>query len=203
MLIMIFKIKHDLAPPYLVELLPETTFQCTNRKLRSHTKIAPIGNKYIRLELFRKSFFAIAIEKWNKLPSTTRQITKLESFKKAITKDLKKCNILYFYGKRWPSVHHARIRIGCSKLKSDLYLNLHVINNQICTCGYRKEDAKHFFMHCPLYNDIRLDLYNAIYVYSPVTLNIILYGNPRLEQSINKFIFDAVHLFILRSRRFL
>ncbi len=95
MLIMIFKIKHGFASPYLVELLPENVFQRTNRKLRSHTKIAPIGNKFIRLELFRKSFFAIAIEKWNKLPSATSHITKLITFKKAITKDLKKPNDLY------------------------------------------------------------------------------------------------------------
>ena len=42
----------------------------------------------------------------------------------------------------WPmgGVHHARIRIGCSKLKSHLYHNLHVIEEEschICVIGSR------------------------------------------------------------------
>ena len=188
---------------WLSNLLPLSNFEQTNRCLRSHTKIAPIGKRFIRLELFRKSFLPTAIDKWNKLPESTRQITKLEQFKRALSTDLKKCNILYYYGQRWPAIHHARIRIGCSKLKSDLYSNLHVINDCKCSCGYRKEDARHFFMFCHLYSDIRFELYNAISAYSEITLNVLLYGNPKLERYKNEYIFDAVHTFLLQSKRFL
>ena len=99
-------------------------------------------------------------------------------------------------------MHHARIRLGCSKLNSHLSENLHVIDNPKCSCDYRKEDAHHYFFRCPHYNDIRIDLYSAISVYSEITLSIILHGNPHLSIEQNKFIFDAVHSYIIRSDRF-
>ena len=32
----------------------------------------------------------------------------------------------------------------------------------ICNCGTGKEDNIHFLLHCPLYNDICLNLHNEI-----------------------------------------
>ena len=65
---------------------------------------------------------------WNKLPLHVRNIQTLEEFKLEIKPSTKEKNILYYYGKRWPCVHHSLMRIGCSKLKFDLCNNLHVIN---------------------------------------------------------------------------
>ena len=44
-------------------------------------------------------------------------------------------SILYYYGKRWPSIHHTQMKIGCCKLKYDLYYKRHVIDESSCGCG--------------------------------------------------------------------
>ena len=79
---------------------------------------------------------------------------------------------------------------------------VHVIDYQNCPCGHPKEDANHFFMKCPTFSNLRLDLFNSISVYSKISLKIILYGNNSLDLEKNKFIVDAVHSFIVDSKRF-
>ena len=199
---MIFKIRNNTAPQYLVNLYPGANNEKTIRILRNNENIAPIGERYLRLETSKNSFLPKAINLWNELPSIARNITTLDLFKIHLKKKRKDSNILYFYGQRWPSVHHARLRIGCSKLNYDLCKRLHVIDSQTCSCGYRKEDAYHFFISCTKYNEIRLDLFSSISVYSHISIPVILFGNAKLEISKNKFIFDAVHLFLIRSKRF-
>ena len=112
-------------------------------------------------------------------------------------------NVLYYYGQRWPSVHHARLRIGCSKLKYDLCYNLHVIENPNCTCGALEETTFHYFLACPHFVELRLQLFNVISVYCEVTLETILYGNINLRENQNKTIFDAVHNYIKLTQRFI
>ena len=102
-----------------------------------------------------------------------------------------------------PSIHHSHLRIGCSKLNHDLHYNLHVVENALCACGALDEDVHHFFLECPNYTDLRMQLFNAISAYTNVTLEIILHGNNNLNLALNKAIFDAVHLFIERSERFI
>ena len=112
-------------------------------------------------------------------------------------------NILYYYGMRWPAVHHSRIRIGCSKLKHDLHYNLHVSDDPTCACGAEVEDAEHFFLYCQNYIDLRLQLFNSISVYCDVTLDTIFHGNPELDSTFNKQIFDAVHHYIVSTNQFI
>ena len=106
---MLFKIKYGLAPMYLQKLLPVDIKERTNINLQSQSKIFHIGTKYIRLESFKKSFLPLAIVKWNNMPGAVRQIDKLENFKLILKKDYKECKSYYYYGERWPSVHHAQM----------------------------------------------------------------------------------------------
>ena len=99
-------------------------------------------------------------------------------------------------------MHHARIRIGCSKLNHDLCNNLHVIGDPYCICGEDIEDAYHYFLDCLIYLDLRTDLFNGISAYTQVTLGTILHGNEHLSIIQNRAIFDAVHLYIERTQRF-
>ena len=198
-LIMMYKIKNSLAPEYLSDLLPLENTERVRYSLRNQHDITI---PFTRLESFKRSFFPSAIRMWNRLAVETRNSETLEEFKQQIKPRVEK-NILYYYGKRWPCVHHSRIRIGCSKLKYDLCNNLHVINETYCECGADIEDAHHFFLKCPLYIDLRFELFNAISVYSQVNMNVILHGNSNLDYEQNKTIFDAVHSFILQTKRFI
>ena len=50
-------------------------------------------------------------------------------------------------GSRFLNIHHTRIRLGCSKLKSSLHFNLFVEDDPFCTCDRVIEDAYHYFSY--------------------------------------------------------
>ena len=83
-------------------------------------------------------------------------------FINALKSDCREACVLYYYGKRWALAHHASIRLGCSKLRADLFYKLHVIENSNCSCGYAIENAGHFFFNCPNYNDLRINFLDKV-----------------------------------------
>ena len=137
----------------------------------------------------------------NGLPTKTRSLLTVSEFKNAlhIRNDPQ---ILFYYGERWASVHHARLRIGCSKLKFDLCNNLHVIRDSACSCGIGIENAEHFFFYCPHYPAIRATMVESIMTHCECNLHNVLFGNPNLSLDSNKLVFEAVHKFIIESGRF-
>jgi hypothetical protein len=197
-LTMFYKITHGEAPAYLCNILPQTVGARNEYKLRSAHKI---DIPFARLECYRRSFFPFASREWNKLSYDTIMSPSIKDFKKAISNNRKDTNLLYYYGQRWPSIHHARIRMGCSKLNQHLFTN-HLIENPSCVCGHPVEDATHYFLNCPRYAAIRIDLLNNIALISRVSTAVLLYGNKGLDMAINKRIFDEVHKFIISSHRF-
>ena len=199
MLIMLFKIKNHEAPEYLYELLPPENHEYIRYNLRNNNNITI---PYTRLETFKRSFFPYSIRLWNSLSKKTRASSGLSEFKQFLHQKDREANVLFYYGERWAQIHHSRLRIGCSKLKADLFYKLHVIDNCTCSCGYRVEDASHYFLSCPQYNDLRQDLIAKISNLTKVTIKTILFGDSMLELNDNKTIFDAVHKFIKLSQRF-
>ena len=178
--------------------MPPENITRTNYNLRNReeTYVPPT-----RLASFSRSFFPLATRVWNELPLETRSVNSCDEFKNKIHKG-DETRILYCYGQRWPSIHHARMRIGCSKLNFDLHFNLHVIDNPTCTCGPLFEDAHHFFIECPHYLEIRRDLFNVISIFTQVSIDTILFGHVELTTEQNYIVFDAVHNYILKSKRF-
>ena len=199
MLTMLFKIKNHLAPEYLYELLPPENHEYIRYNLRNNKNVSI---PYTRLETFKRSFFPYSIRLWNSLPTKSRAATSLSEFKKILQQQDREAKVLFYYGERWAQIHHARLRIGCSKLKADLCYKLHVIDNCTCACGYPVEDATHFFLYCPLYNNIRLGLIATISGLTQVKIKTILSGDDSLDLDNNKLIFEAVHKFMKLSQRF-
>ena len=200
MLVMLYKIKNNMAPNYLTDILPNENRANIDYNLRNNANIII---PYTRLEIVRRSFIPFSINLWNQLPLTKRNKPSLDEFKASLLDDFNEPNLLYYYGQRWPAVQHARLRIGCSKLNYDLCYNLHVIDNPNCTCGALQEDAFHYFIACPHFVEFRLQLFNVISTYCEVTLETILYGNLDLQDNYNKTIFDAVHNYIKMTQRFI
>ena len=199
MLIMLFKIKNHEAPDYLCELLPPENQEYIRYNLRNNTNIKV---PYTRLETFKRSFFPYSIRLWNSLSKKTRASSCLSDFKQALKQKDREVNVLYYYGERWAQVHHSRLRMGCSKLKADLFYKLHVIDNCICACGYHIENASHYFLSCPQYHDIRQDLIATITNITRINIKTILFGDNLLQPVENKIIFDAVPKFIKLPQRF-
>ena len=156
---MMYKIKNRMVPDYLSEILPHGI---ANYNLRNNMDIRiPSTN----CETLRRSFIPTGVKMWNNLPLDTRESVSLESFKLKLHKSLKFANVSYYYGQRWPSILHARLRIGCSKLNYDLSFNLHIPNiDPACSCGAQLENVCHFFMSCNKYIEQRIVLRNNIEV---------------------------------------
>ena len=93
----------------------------------------------------------------------------------------------------------------CSKLNSHLKQTLHVIEDEACACGHPHENALHFFLHCPLYDNIRQNLQESVPNFRNIeyTPDILLFGSNDLSYEENLVIFDAVHNFISQSKRFI
>ena len=78
------------------------------------------------METFKRSFLIYAGTLWNDLPDRMKNACSFKSFKQNLS-SRRDTKVYYYFGKRWPSIHHARLCIGCCKLKSHLSHNLHIL----------------------------------------------------------------------------
>ena len=112
-------------------------------------------------------------------------------------------NPLLYYGKRWSNIHHARLRMGCSGLKYDLYTNVHVVDSPYCSRENVLETAYHYLMTCPKYTLQRAVMRTQIEQICEFHFNTLLYGNELLSLEDNELVFDAVHSYFRDTKRFI
>jgi hypothetical protein len=196
---MMYKIINGIAPAYLQDILVSYRNHPVRYTFRNR---ADHVSPYTK-EVCRNSFFHKGISLWENLPENYRNKPSVSSFKAHVKKDYPKKNLLYYYGRRWPQVHHSRIRIGCSKLNWDLFNNLHVIDSMECLCGYYKEDAEHYFFQCPRFEEQRTAMMILIQAIKVPSTNLLIYGDPDLTLGQNVQVFEAVHSFITDTERFI
>ena len=114
-------------------------------------------------------------------------------------------NPLCYYGARFASVVHAKMRIGCSMLNYDLEHNLHVIPNPNCLCIMGvPETSHHHLLICPWYiipRRIMINELSLIQNIPPINAELLLYGDKSLDDQTNKLIFKLVHQFIISTNR--
>jgi hypothetical protein len=141
---------------------------------------------------------------WNNLDPEKQNSESLAEFKGYLTPKIKKPSLLY-YGDRWINVHHARMRMGCSLLKYDLFYNIHVIPSPVCSCGLDDETIEHFFLQCPIYADLRVNLLEAFHSrgIENINMDILLNGSSDLSNEENKIIFSSIYSYMNESRRFI
>ena len=198
MLVLMWKMRNGLCPSYLSNLIQPNEHR-DNYYLRSQPSVKI---PFARLETFKRSFVPHTSSIWNNQPLNVQNAASLEVFKQYLNVKLDPIKQLYYFGERWPSIHHARLRIGCSKLNSDLYHNLHVVESPQCQCGSASEDAAHYLLHCQLFAVARQDLVNSVNLITNVTIHTLLFGNSELTLQKNQNVFAAVHNFICATKRF-
>ena len=69
-----------------------------------------------------------------------------------------------------------------------------------CSCGYSRETAEHYLLHCPNYLNIRARTILTL-PSNQTNIRTLLYGNLDLRLPENKHIFLTVHEFIKLSKR--
>ena len=152
------------------------------RRLRSIERY-DIPVLFTRTETYRRSFVPYTTGLWNKLNKDTRNSPTLDSFKSTVKGPKKEVNKLFSFGKRIPSIHQARMRIGCSKLNAHLCYNLHVIPSPQCQCGCPLEDPNHFFFTCPIFLAQRTSLLNIItHISNNINIETLLHGDPNIAR---------------------
>ena len=201
-LTLLYKIVNGQTPQYLQDLIPIRPNEQGRPNLRSDSNKL-LSVPITRTESFRRSFIPNTIRTWNKLDKRIRDSPSVASFKEQFKTNKDNQTNLYGSGKRWPSIQHARLRIGCSKLNAHLCLNLHVIPSPHCRCGHHLEDPNHYFFVCPLFYAQRNTLMDTIALLSDnLTIDTLLYGDPHISYNNNLAIFEAVHSYIIDTHRF-
>ena len=59
-----------------------------------------------------------------------------------------------------------------------------------------------FLIKCNMYNNQRVELFQKLRPYHPLSVELLMSGNPNLTEEENQTIFEAVHTFIRTSSRF-
>ena len=68
-------------------------------------------------------------------------------------------------------------RHGCSQLNAD-FARINLVPFSSCNCGHPREDALHYFIHCPNYNAIRESMRRTVTnVGTSFDIGTLLYGN--------------------------
>ena len=144
------QILHGLAPDFLSELVPPLVQETTTYNLRNSDNIQ---NYRAHSNLFLNSFFPSSIRAWNDLPHDIRNAASVASFKYKLNRNLNAPPKLYNAGLCKGQILHARLRLECSSLNSDLFRK-HIVPSLSCQCG-GFESATHFFFTCPIFTNAR------------------------------------------------
>ena len=188
-----------MTPQYLADIVPPTVGDRQIYYLRSRDNITQI---HAQKQRYTKSFFPATIREWNSLPIEVRNYPTLCTLKTRLLKHFPPPvkHIWFNTGNIFINIHHTRIRLGCSKLKSNLPFNLFVEDDPFCTCDRVIEDAYHYLFICPNYNDQKLVLLNYVSQITEPMLSYLLPDN--YELSVNDKLFNHVQTFIQETTRF-
>ena len=101
---------------------------------------------------------------WNTLPHSLRTQTSRKKFHEGVESVFvtPKPSIYYSFGSKLGNIYHTQIRTG------SLPLNVHLYQNQKrfsphCVCKHPSETVQHFLLSCPVYQQIRDDLFTSFH----------------------------------------
>ena len=133
-----------------MDLVPPTVQETTRYSLRNS---GHIQNYRASTNLFLDSFFPATIRAWNNLPAETKEASTLTIFKSFLNRNTQTPPKYFNAGTRLGQILHARLRMDCSSLNSDLYRK-HIIPSPSCRCG-GFESVQHFFFSRPNFSVAR------------------------------------------------
>ena len=203
---MFHKMILGLCPQYISDLLPPLVAH-----INPYHRRRPLERDVTtrKTELYRNSFIPSTTAEWNSLPISVQQSTSLSVFKRSLSLSDSKVPAYYYFGERNAQVIHCRLRLEMSNLNNDL-VNRHLSTDPKCSCGYSRERAEHYLLHCPNYEHYLLHCPNYLNIRAGTILTLhsnqsnirtLLYGNLDLRLPENKHIFLTVHEFIKLSKR--
>ena len=145
-------------------------------------------------------FLPSTLRQWNTLDQNIRESSTLQSFKHKLNTQ-QRIPPIYFNIIQTPrlgQILHARLRLECSSLNHHLYKE-NLVDSSLCACG-APETTFHFLLSCASYNEIRQQYFSGLC--HPLTVPILLCGNPEESLAVNNAIFRCVQLYIMATKRF-
>jgi histone H3/H4 len=199
MLVMIFKMINNLAPPTLTELLPDTKADRNPYHIRAGNDL---DTPRARTSAYADSFLPYACTEWNNLPDDIRNIPSLEEFSETIKPPTRPPPPHYSTGNRRNQILICRLRVGNADLNSNLF-ERNMADNSTCACEEEDETTEHFLINCELYNDQRQTMLQELGLNpQEITPDLLLRGSSDLSERRNKCIIEATQKFISKSGRF-
>ena len=196
-----YKATHDMVPTYISDIMPSTVGDISSYPLRNRNNI---NMPVFRTVISQNSCIPSSITLWNSLELNLRTSNSFNIFKDQMRHRIspaKQVPSYYYYGNRYLSVLHARIRNNCSNLNIDLFNN-HLSQSPYCNSCNVIEDAEHFFFRCNLFTRQRLILFQSTRIFHPLSIEVILHGVSDFSTDENITIFSAVHKYINQTKRF-
>ena len=104
----------------------------------------------------------------------------------------------------------TKLRVKFSDLNEHKFRHSFDCLTPMCECGMANEDNEHFLLHCPLHENIRQDLFghlenilefNISDMDSILLCDLLLFGKPDLDVSVNKMIIEETIRFIENTKR--
>ncbi len=197
-----YQIVRDGKPPYLIEII-EPYKLTGNRLTRANTR-GDFRVPKCKTSFYQTSFVINGISKWNELKNDLKLLLGL--FKRKLSLEFKPEPTFFNHNtSRANQVALLQIRLNFSNLNNDLF-NKGCIENKSCACGAAKEDAKHYFLQCTLYDTDRTILVRNLKQVAPVknlSLALLLYGNKKFTEIENMSVLKCVYDFIQSTKRLL
>ena len=197
-LILFFKMTKNMTPNYFTHYLPPLVSDTNPYHHRNPLERNPPRSRTV---LYQKSFFPSSIELWNNLPDFIKTSSSIAQFKRYLSENDVTVPPFYYSTNRKAEIIHCKLRLEISDLNSDLYKR-HLTGDMSCLCGSPIENAQHYLIECPFFDQYRLTTINLIPHYPHVPTKHLINGS--LENSIqeNQEIFEKVQEFIILSGRF-
>ena len=214
-LTLFFKMKKNIAPNYLSELIPEEVGQQSQYNLRNSTsiKLPKTSTNY-----FLKSFIPSTIRLWNELPENIRLKNEFDDFKKELQQIYKppKVSKAHLISAKDGHIQLLRIKLGLSGLNFHRR-KFHFIQHSNCPyCGNKREDPIHFFFNCTEYaapravmaNGLMRALPNHTHLIATIDerksqrklIKLIVFGTDNFDADIK--LFKIIATFIDSTKRF-
>ena len=209
-LTLLYKMKNNLVPNYLKELLPQVVGTQSRYPLRNSQNLITLK---CRTQYRAKSFLPLSVKEWNKLPENLIDSTSIDSFKRAYKKNFFPVkNKLFSLSLGEAHKYHTRLRLNFSQLSEHLY-TYHIIADPSCKfCGMGAESTRHYFLECSTFGMHRNKLFSSLLDILPMEIistlsdndivKLFLMGTSDLPFHLNVTLFKLVHEFIETTKRF-
>ena len=201
-----YNLRKNRQPEYLFDEIPAT--REISYSLRN---VNEYDAAVCRTNRFSNTYFHNVLLEWNALAKDIRESNTLGEFKSKLLKKIRPVKKpLYEICDTRGVRCLTKLRVRFSPLGEHKFRHNFESLSPICTCNTGIEDNEHFLLHCPLYDQMRNDLFDQLSeipgleldnLNSEALCELLLFGNPRFNNIANKLILEATISFILSTGR--